>query len=80
MIREKKYGCKSYNEIYAKEKKMRVKQMVEVKNTYETMSVEQMVDLIKKKKGCKEWMVEVSDNDCGYWTNGRFDQREKIWV
>ena len=50
MIREKKDGCKSYNEIYAKEKKMRVKQMVEVKNTYEIMSVEQTVDLIKKKK------------------------------
>ena len=51
MIREKKDGCKSYDEIYAKEKKMRVKQMVEVKNTYEIMSVEQTVDLIKKKKG-----------------------------
>ena len=25
-------------------------------------------------------MVEVSDNDCGYWTNSRFDQREKRWV
>ena len=25
-------------------------------------------------------MVKVSDNDCGYQTNGRFDQREKRWV
>ena len=73
-------GVKSYNEMYAKEKKMCVKQMVEVKNTYKIMKVEQTVDLLKKKKGCKEWMVEVSDNDCGYWTNGRFDQREKRWV
>ena len=47
MIREKK-------EIYAKEKKMRVKQMVEVKNTFEIMGVEQTVDLIKKKKSAKE--------------------------
>ena len=54
--------------------------MVEVKNTYKIMKVEQTVDLLKKKKGCKEWMVEVSDNDCGYWTNCRFDQREKRWV
>ena len=53
MIREKKDGCKSYDEIYAKEKKMRVKQMVEVKNTYEIMGVEQTVDLIKKKRGIK---------------------------
>ena len=51
-IRERKDGCKSYNEIYAKEKKMRVKQKVEVKNTYEIMGVEQMVDLIMKKKKC----------------------------
>ena len=57
---------------------MRVKQIVEVKNTYEIMGVEQTVDLIRKKKGVK--MVKVSDNDCGYWTNGRFDQRDKRWV
>ena len=25
-------------------------------------------------------MVKVSDNNCGYWTNYRFDQREKRWV
>ena len=25
-------------------------------------------------------MVKVSDNDCRYWTHGRFDQREKRWV
>ena len=25
-------------------------------------------------------MVKVSDNDCGYQINGRFDQREKRWV
>ena len=25
-------------------------------------------------------MIKVSNNDCGYWTNGRFDQREKRWV
>ena len=33
-----------------KKKKMRVKQMVEVKNTYKIMDVKQTVDLIKKKK------------------------------
>ena len=37
---------------------MRVKQMVEVKNTYEIMGVEQTVDLIKKKKGCKDGKSE----------------------
>ena len=80
MIREKRDGCKSYDEIYAKEKKMSVKQMVEVKNTYEIMGVEQTVDLIKKKKGCKEWILEVINNNFSYWTNGRFDQRKKIRV
>ena len=50
MIREKRDGCKSYDEIYAKEKKMHVKQMVEVKNTYEIMGVEQTVDLIREKR------------------------------
>ena len=25
-------------------------------------------------------MVEVSDNNCGYWTNGRFDPKKKNGV
>ena len=32
--------------------------MVEVKNTYKIMKVEQTVDLLKKKKGCKDGKSE----------------------
>ena len=60
---------------------MRMKQMVEVKNAWKMMGIWRTVEVRKKKKnsaplvnhwhdsqkGCKEWMVEVSDNNCGYW-------------
>ena len=79
LIREKKDGCNSYNEIYAKYKKMRVKQMVEVKNTYEIMGVEQTVDLTEEKKMGVKRMVELKNayKNNGCWMNGRFDRRKK---
>ena len=34
----------------------------------------------EKKKGFRDWMVEVSNENCESWINNRFDQREKGWV
>ena len=64
-------GFVFYNEIYAKEKKMCVKRMVEVKNTYKIMGLDRSVK--EKKMGYERWMVKVSVKNCAYWTNGRFD-------
>ena len=55
LIREKKDGCKSYDEIIS-------------------------APLVIHKKGFKDWLVEVSNENCECWINARFDQRNKRWV
>ena len=34
----------------------------------------------EKKKGYRDWMVEVSNENCECWKNNKFDQRDKGWV
>ena len=57
------------------EKKMNVKQMVEVKNAYKNNGCWTNGRFDWKKKMSVKWMVEVKNayENNGCWTNGRFD-------